>query len=196
MKKKLISEELVDVSKLTLNNLDTTAIKNVKTNNGLLTDIDNAAKSRNQIVTIGSSNGNTVSITKFSDSINPNMEVSKLVEDVNPNSDYNRVKYFTDSLKNSGYSLNSTGDKVITWGNGKMDISKKEEVKTEEKPKTDSKTDNENAKQNDELSQAREIVKGALTPDLQSFQKIAKQKSVQTESLVKEEINRIKQLMK
>jgi hypothetical protein len=190
MKKILISEELVDVSTLTLNNIDTTAIKNVKTDNGLLTDINNAAKNRNQIVTIGSSNGNTVSITKFSDSVNPNIEVSKLVEDVNPNSDYNRVKYFTDDLKKNGYVLNSTGGKVITWGNGKMTISKTEKTQSvslsgTSTPSIDTDT-----------TEAETLLKQMISPEVSKFNILNPMKKTKTESLVKEEINRIKQLMK
>lgn len=191
MKKKLISEELVDVSTLTLNNLDITAIKNVKTDNSLLTDIDKAVKSRNQTAVIGSSNGNSVTITKFSDSVNPNMEVSKLVEDVNPNSDYNRVRYFTDELKKSGYVLNSTGDKVINWSGGKMTISNTK-VKKDESPL--SATTNTN-KISDE-TEGDKLFNKMLSPDISKLNLLNPMSKVKTEGLVKEEINRIKQLMK
>lgn len=184
MKKIIILEELVLPSSLTnLNRLDMSAINTVKTDNQLLTDINAAAEERKQKVTIGNSKGNSVGIIKFSDGDNPNMLVSSLSDDVTPKSDYSRVKYFTDILKSKGY--------IINWANGKMTITKSDDKVT--KPKID-KNDTDDI--SPDLSGAQAMLTSMLAPSISDLNILKNKKSPKIESIVKEEINRIKKLMK
>lgn len=198
MKKNFIFEELVDPSSLTtLKNLNLSAIKGVKTDNELLTDINDAASKQNQTVTINTSNGNSVGITNFVylDN-NYSIDVSKVKEDPKLESDYGRVKYFTDMLKKKGYLLNSTGSKVINWGDGKMTITKTDDKVT--KPETDKNKDEKSPEETSKYAKDADNILKALTSDKigQLSPLGSKPKEVQTESIVTEEINRIKQLMK
>ena len=183
MKKNFIFEELVDPSSLTttLSRLDTSSIKNIKTDDGLLKDIQSAAEERKMMVTISTSTGNSVGITKFSDGKNNNMLVSNLSDDVNPESDYSRVKYFTNLLKNKGF--------IINWDNGKMTITKTDDKVT--KPEIE-KVNNRPT----DFSNAQSILTSVLSPSVSALNLLKNKKSTKNESMVKEEINRIKQLMK
>lgn len=188
MKKNFIFEELVDPSSLTatFTSLDMSAIKNVKTDNQLLTDINSAAKQRNQTVSLGNSTGNSVEITKISDTGTPSIpEISALSDNAaaDLNSPYNRVKYFVDILKTKGY--------VINWGNGKMTITKTKTDNKVTKPEIE-KDDN----QPKDFSSAQSVLTSILSPSVSALNLLKNKKSTKNESMVKEEINRIKQLMK
>ena len=185
MKKIIISEELVDPQSLTnLKNLDMSGIKYNKTNHQLLMSINSAAEQRKQQVTLGNSTGNSVEITKISDKgIPPIPDIKDIVSDsdavADKNSPYNRVKYFLDILKNL--------KDIVSWENKKIIISK-----IDEKPTS---TTGTNAVR--DLTAARQIF-DKLTPGVDTISSLDKKSKnlPQQESIVTEEINRIKQLMK
>ena len=189
MKKKFIFEELVVPSTLTdLKNLNLSAINNNQTDKKLLEDINSAAKQRNQTVSLGNSTGNSVEITKISDTGKPPIpEISDLTNNAaaDPDSPYNRVKYFVDILK-TNYTIN--------WDYNKMVIT----TKTDSTNPNSVTTVNTTNKPND-LSGAKAIFSALTSNTIGQLVPSAlgkKAKEVETESIVTEEINRIKQLMK
>lgn len=185
MKKKFIFEELVDPSSLTLNNLDMSAIKNIKTDNKLLTDINETAGKLITKVTINKSTGNSVEITNFVyNAPQYNLVVINVKDDLTlkTDSDYNRVKYLTDDLKKKGYTVNWSIGTNITITKTDDKVTKPEIEKVNNQP-----TD---------FSNAQSILTSVLSPSISALNLLKNKKSTKNESMVKEEINRIKQLMK